>query len=123
MSKGIRLSKKHGVNPSLLKCIMCGESIGVALMGRLKDDAEAPSECINGDICDKCNERMGDEYVGLVEARQEDGQTRLLGRSVFVRKTVLKNIDPKQKIFFCDSGMMDKLIEGYRQIEKDSKEE
>lgn len=41
---GIHLSKKHGVNPSIEICAVCGKGIGVALLGRLKNDAEAPRE-------------------------------------------------------------------------------
>ena len=54
---GIRLSEKHGVNPSVEKCFWCGESIGVVLFGKLKGDAEAPREVVTGyDPCDKCKE-------------------------------------------------------------------
>ena len=48
MERGIRLSEKHGVNPSVMLCFLCGESYGVALLGKHKDehshDAEAPRE-------------------------------------------------------------------------------
>lgn len=39
MSKSIKLSPKHGVNPSVTHCECCGKEIGVALFGRLKGDA------------------------------------------------------------------------------------
>ena len=51
---GIHLSKKHGVNPSIEICAVCGKEIGVALLGRLKGDAEAPSEVCLGNLCDTC---------------------------------------------------------------------
>lgn len=50
----IHLSKKHGVNPSLEICAVCGKKIGVALLGRLKNDAEAPGEVRLGNLCDTC---------------------------------------------------------------------
>lgn len=52
---GIRISEKHGVNPSVEKCFWCGESMGVILFGALKGDVEAPREVVTGyDPCDKC---------------------------------------------------------------------
>lgn len=56
---GIRVSEKHGVNPSLMLCFFCGESVGVALMGRLPGDKEAPrSGVFDMQPCDKCKEWM-----------------------------------------------------------------
>lgn len=55
----IRLSEKHGVNPTLCKCFYCGESKGVALLGKLPDDAEAPRECVmDYEPCDECKEKF-----------------------------------------------------------------
>lgn len=42
MSKGIRVSEKHGVNPSITICPICGKETGIALLGKLKGDKEAP---------------------------------------------------------------------------------
>lgn len=39
----IRLSEKHGVNPMLASCFLCGEDTGeIALLGKMKGDAAAP---------------------------------------------------------------------------------
>ena len=41
--RGIRLSEKHGVNPSIGVCFYCNQDNGeVVLPGRLPDDREAP---------------------------------------------------------------------------------
>lgn len=67
----IRLSEKHGVNPSMCKCFFCGEVKGIALMGKLKGDVEAPHECIvDYDPCDTCREKMS-LGVTLIEVSQE----------------------------------------------------
>lgn len=47
MSKSILLSPKHGVNPSVGICAFCGHDKEVLLMGKLKNDAEAPSSVIS----------------------------------------------------------------------------
>ena len=53
--KGIPLSPKHGVNPTLLKCFWCGGANRIALLGQLKGDAEAPHETVlNLEPCDQC---------------------------------------------------------------------
>ena len=36
---GITLSKNHGLNPSMIKCFICGKEHSIALFGRLKGDA------------------------------------------------------------------------------------
>ena len=59
MSKSIKLSKEHGVNPSILKCFWCGEDIGVALLGALPNDAKAPHQIVcDYTPCDACIELM-----------------------------------------------------------------
>lgn len=42
MSKDIRVSEKHGVNPSITICPICGKETGIVLLGKLKGDEEAP---------------------------------------------------------------------------------
>ena len=69
----IKVSPKHGVNPSLCTCFWCQEnSTGIALMGRLKGDAKAPEKILDTSYtpCDKC-QKMFDEGVTLIEASPE----------------------------------------------------
>lgn len=56
MKKSIKLSPKHGVNPTIPRCFFCGgEKNEIALMGRLKGDVEAPKDCILDYVpCEKC---------------------------------------------------------------------
>ena len=59
MNGKIRLSEKHGVNPSLDTCFFCGEPKGIALFGKLKGDAEAPRHVLlNYEPCEKCKAAM-----------------------------------------------------------------
>lgn len=39
----VRLSPKHGLNPSLVVCPICGEPISIALLGRLKKRCRSSS--------------------------------------------------------------------------------
>lgn len=67
----IPLSPKHGVNPSMTVCFYCGETTGIALMGKLKGDAEAPRECCCSlDPCDKCKQKYNG-YLLVVEMKED----------------------------------------------------
>ena len=66
----IKISEKHGVNPSTDCCFFCGEPKDIILFGRLKNDAQAPSRVItNYEPCDKCKEKMA-QGVTLIEASE-----------------------------------------------------
>jgi hypothetical protein len=92
---GIRLSKKHGLNPSVTHCFYCHKAVGVALFGVLRDDAEAPRECV-ADMtpCDECREWMRQGVI-LIEVRDGAGPTidpyRTGGRYV-VREDAIRRI-------------------------------
>lgn len=55
----LRVSQKHGVNPSVDHCFWCGADIGVALLGQLPNDAQAPRDiCTSYDPCLDCQSKM-----------------------------------------------------------------
>lgn len=60
MSKSIRLSEKHGVNPGIPKCFWCGGNKNeIILFGKLPGDKEAPRNIVmDYDPCDKCKENF-----------------------------------------------------------------
>lgn len=60
MSTGIRLSPKHGLNPAIPVCFFCQKPKNeVVLVGRLKDDKEAPRNAVwNNEPCDECRDLM-----------------------------------------------------------------
>lgn len=73
----IKLSEKHGINPSQVICIFCGEAKAIALVGRLPGDAEAPRKILQDyDPCDKCKEDMdkGIALIGVTETDFTDGK-------------------------------------------------
>jgi hypothetical protein len=70
----IRLSEQHGVNPSLMQCFVCGEDVGVALLGKLPGDEQAPHRiCFgpNDEPCDKCKDHM---KMGIILISVRDGE-------------------------------------------------
>lgn len=56
MAKSIRISPKHGLNPTIPVCFFCGKPKNeLVLMGKLKGDAEAPKNvCLDYEPCDTC---------------------------------------------------------------------
>lgn len=128
MSKdSIKLSEKHGVNPSLLQCFFCGESKGIALMGRLPNDEQAPHQCVmDYEPCDKCIENMN-LGVTLIEVsttppdqrppvKTKDGQEVYpLGRwCVLTVEAVERMFNQKMKCgakIFVDSEIMSHILE------------
>lgn len=74
MDKGsITLSPKHGVNPSITHCPICGKETGVALLGRLKDDAEAPRDMQDTKPCADCQAVLDKGGHFIIETR--DGES------------------------------------------------
>lgn len=52
--EGIILSEKHGLNPSMDVCMICGEVHQLVLLGKLPEDREAPKQVCTGQVCQKC---------------------------------------------------------------------
>jgi len=74
----IRLSPKHGVNPCIPKCFVCGEDKNeILLMGRLKGDMEAPKGMVfDQSPCEQCKEYMkqGIILISVDEEKTDDPQ-------------------------------------------------
>lgn len=72
MSRGIELSPKHGLNPTIPVCFFCGEDKNeIALMGRVRErdtktgkakrgsDVEMPMKMVlDYEPCEKCREKF-----------------------------------------------------------------
>lgn len=56
---GIKISKKHGVNPTIPICFWCGkEKNEVAMLGELKGDVEAPMHLVlDINPCEECQKK------------------------------------------------------------------
>lgn len=71
MSGSLRLSPKHGVNPTLPVCFWCGNERGdIALLGRIggSRDLEAPKHVVvDFEPCDCCRGKMSSGFT-LMEA-------------------------------------------------------
>lgn len=70
----MRLSPKHGVNPTIPHCFLCGEAKNeIILAGHLKGDAEAPKNMVwDKEPCDKCKEHM---EMGIILISVRNGES------------------------------------------------
>lgn len=93
MKDEILLSEKHGVNPSLACCIICGADHSVLLFGRLQNDRQAPHKVSQG-ICQACEDAIKSGAVLCVEVRDgESGNNPYrTGRIFGVRKDAFTRI-------------------------------
>ena len=71
--ESITLSPKHGVNPSIVHCMCCGKEYGIAMLGKLKDDAKAPKDIMDG-FCDDCKKVIDQGGVMIVEVKDGEGE-------------------------------------------------
>ena len=69
MSKGIKISPKHGLNPTIPVCFWCGKQKNeIALMGHMKGDIEAPKNMVLEYVpCEECPNHMA-MGVAVLEA-------------------------------------------------------
>lgn len=75
MSKSIKISEKHGVNPTMPLCFFCGEEKNeIVLLGKLPGDVEAPRHMwMPGDYepCPACQEKW-DIGIAMIEVTDHE---------------------------------------------------
>lgn len=124
--RGIELSPKHGVNPTIPVCFWCGKDKGeIALLGRVREkdhngravkgsDLEAPMKMVlDYEPCDCCKEQFSQgvqliECVSMVSderpplTRDEHGHEAYpTGRTIVLKTEVAQNI------FNVDKSMLE----------------
>lgn len=111
----ITLSPKHGVNPSLLKCFACGKDAGIALLGKLKNDEEAPKEMTDKTIfCNDCQNVINQDGLLVISVR--DGETgdnpyrtgKMVGITKEAKNRIFKDI--KTNVCYMEDSVFSKLF-------------
>lgn len=90
----IKISKEHGINPSICLCPICRNETGIVLLGKLKGDIKAPKYIIGRDLCDKCKEQINNGKVFFIEANSSStGEIiSFTGRTIIMNKEDAKHI-------------------------------
>ena len=126
----IRLSEKHGVNPSMEICFFCNEAKGIVLFGKLRNDIEAPREVlINYEPCDKCKEKFKDGVivVAVTTEQQHKNQPSITthndeelyptGAYVVVKPKVFNNKYKAGSIVTMDKNLFQELFKNIRGVD------
>lgn len=72
MNDSIKISPKHGINPTIPRCFFCGkEKPMIALLGQIdRADSQAPRSCvIDYEPCEECKEKMN-QGITLIEVSE-----------------------------------------------------
>lgn len=104
MSKGIRISEKHGVNPSITVCPICGKETGIALLGKLKGDKEAPMRMLS-DPCDDCVSKLGNDKIYILAIDDQGYGTK----GIIIKRSAL-NIPVKGYMTLMKENEFDKVF-------------
>ena len=99
----VRISPKHGLNPSIVICPICKKETSIALFGRLKGDIEAPIQ-VEGELCDECKKK----YITIVEVESETNR-RGTGRYAYIPKEAV-NIECKDNIALMGTEEFTKMF-------------
>jgi hypothetical protein len=115
MSKGIRLHKEFGLNPTISVCMVCGEEKNEVVLLGAAYKGEAPMHMVTGiEPCDKCRKQYLEDGNGvlLVEA---DSDKKPTGRLMVIRREAFQRIFnipvPAHRIALVED-------EAYRQLQE-----
>lgn len=104
MSKGIRVSEKYGVNPSITICPICDKETGIVLLGKLKGDEEAPRKIIE-DLCDDCISKLGNDKIYILAINDQGYGTK----GIIIKRSAL-NIPVKGYMTLMKENEFDKVF-------------
>lgn len=104
----IKLSKKHGVNPTMGMCMWCnGPTDEIALLGALKGDIEAPKySVLSYKPCSKCKE-IWDKGVALIECTPNEFKD---GRPPFTKDSDGNAVYPTGHLFVVKPEAVNRLF-------------
>lgn len=73
-SKSIRLSPRHGLNPTMLVCPVCQGDSGIGLPGYIKGDQQAPRYSLDRQPCQSCQARFDEGYLAFIRTDVDDAK-------------------------------------------------
>lgn len=117
MSKNIKISKKHGLNPSMDTCFFCGEARGIVLFGALKGDAEAPRNVLlDYEPCDACKAKMSQGTTIICVTKEDNGNAPIQEGVYPVGPWCVLRAEAAQRIFGTDERNILLQQEIYEQL-------
>lgn len=114
----LRLSKKHGLNPSLLVCPICGKDVGIALLGA-NGGKKAPYQMISMELCDYCKQKVKEGNIFILSAKQTSDGIKLTGAYMIIPNDYLNIPISSKGICFMEESEFNKLVNNSKQNETD----
>ena len=122
VGRGITLSKEFGVNPSITRCMCCGEEYGLALLGTSYKDkktgktAQAPHYMYHG-LCDKCQGVVDQGGMMIIEVRdgEKAPKPQRTGRLVGITKEARERMfsEEKSPIIYMEESVFESMFGEY----------
>lgn len=112
MKNGIVLHPEYGFNPSIEICIVCGEEMGIALLGNgIK--GQAPHHICTGGVCDNCKKIIDEGGCFIIEV--EDGSDQKnpyrTGRYCAIKKEAAKKMfGQEHNIVYMEKSAYSQMI-------------
>lgn len=121
--KGIALSEKHGVNPSITHCECCGKETGIALFGRLKGDQKAPRDVYAG-LCEDCEKVIKQGGVLVIEVRdgEKGPDPYRTGRIVGCTKDFKERFEIESNIVYMEENLFSQLFSEHLKEKQDGEQ-
>lgn len=114
----LRLSKEHGLNPSLLVCPLWGNDVGVALLGA-NGGKKAPYRMTSMDLCNDCKQKVKEGNTFILSAKQTPDGIKPTGAYMLVPNDCLNVPIPPKGICFMEESEFNKLVNNNKQNETD----
>ena len=105
----LRLSKKYGLNPSILVCPVCGKDIGVALLGA-NGGKEAPRKITSMDLCDDCKQIVKEGNTFIFCVKQTEKGIQPTGAYIKISNEYLAISIPSKGIAFMEESEFNKFF-------------
>lgn len=122
----ITLSPKYGVNPSIVHCRCCGETYGVAMLGKLKGDQEAPKDIYDG-LCKTCEGVINQGGVMVIEVKDGENVDNpyRTGRVIGATKEFKKEFNITSSMVYMEESAFSRIFKnvGFSKEDSTTKEE
>jgi|SRR3990172_6678500 len=114
MSKSIKLHKEYGLNPTVLKCYICGEDTNeIALLGSAYKEQAPMYMVIDKTPCKKCIEyiKQGIILIGVCDGENGENPYRT-GQFYVIKEEAFKKVlgeVPEGRICFVEESALKKI--------------
>ena len=105
----LRLSKEHGLNPSLLVCPICGKNVGIALLGA-NGGKKAPYQMTSIELCNDCKQKVKEGNTFILSAKQTLEGIKPTGAYMLVPNDCLNVSIPSKGICFMEESEFNKCF-------------